>query len=166
MATQVFDSKTVSRIVRVGLRQSLRQIQYWDEQGFIRPSVRLAGGRGTKRLYSYSDLVQLKVVKDLQDHGLSLQKIRRCLHYLKRYFPDRARPLGSLRYLTDGDKLFVLTNDKSRILDVMNRQFVFSLGIGHLVRELDGEVKRLSGGRQRRAVRLPRRVDDGGAASA
>jgi DNA-binding transcriptional MerR regulator len=41
-----YDSKTASRIVGV----SLRQIQYWDEQNFIRPSVKLAGGRGTKRL--------------------------------------------------------------------------------------------------------------------
>ena len=162
MDTEGFDSKTVSRIIGV----SLRQIQYWDERGFIRPSVRLAEGRGTKRLYSYADLVQLKLVKYLQSHGLSLQKIRRCLHYLKRYFGEMARPLGSLRCLTDGDKLFVLTSDKNRILDVMNRQFVFSLGIGHLVRELDGEVKRLGGRRQPRAVRLQRRVEDKGAASA
>ena len=120
-----FDSKTVSRIVGV----SLRQIQYWDEQGFIRPSVKTAEGRGTKRLYSFSDLVQLKVVKDLADHGLSLQKIRRCLRHLRDSFPDQTQPLQSLRYLTDGDKLFVLTSDRNKILDAMDRQFVFSLGI-------------------------------------
>lgn len=162
MKRRGFDSRTVSRVVGV----SLRQIQYWDERGFIRPSVQLAEGRGTKRLYSYSDLVQLKVVKDLQGHGLSLQKIRRCLHYLKRYFPEMARPLGSLRYLTDGDKLFVLTSDKSRILDVLNRQFVFSVGIGHLVRELDGEVKRLAGHKRRRTGRPQRRAEEEGAVSA
>lgn len=138
---ETFNSKMVSRIVGV----SLRQIQYWDEQGFIRPSVKLAEGRGTKRLYSFSDLVQLKVVKDLTDYGLSLQKIRRCLSYLKRSFPDTGRPLSSLRYLTDGEKLFVLTSDKNKILDVMDRQFVFSLGIGNLVRELNGEVRRITG---------------------
>lgn len=162
MRTEGFDSKTVSRIIGV----SLRQIQYWDEQGFIRPSVQLAEGRGTRRLYSYTDLVQLKVVKDLQGHGLSLQKIRRCLHYLRRYFPESSRSLGSLRYLTDGDKLFVLTNDKNKILDVMNRQFVFSLGLGHLVRELDGEVKRLWARGQPRPGRAARKVEGKGAASA
>ena len=41
-----YDSKTASRIAGV----SLRQLQYWDEQGFIRPSVKLAEGRGSKRL--------------------------------------------------------------------------------------------------------------------
>ena len=162
MSMEAFDSKTVSRIVGV----SLRQIQYLDEQGFIRPSIRLADGRGSRRLYSYSDLVQLKVVKDLQGHGLSLQKIRRCLHYLKRYYPEAVPPLGSLKYLTDGDKLFVLTSDKNKILDVIDRQFVFSLGIGHLVRQLDGEVRRLAGRRVRRAVRLNRRVEEKRSASA
>jgi len=150
-----FNSKMVSRIVGV----SLRQIQYWDERGFIRPSVKHAEGRGTKRLYSFSDLVQLKVVKDLTDYGLSLQKIRRCLSYLKRSFPETGRPLSSLRYLTDGEKLFVLTSDKNKILDVMDRQFVFSLGIGNLVRELNGEVRRITGNASGPAGREIRRTE-------
>ena len=78
--TEAYDSKMASRIVGV----SLRQIQYWDERGFVRPSVKPAQGRGTKRLYSFHDLVCLKVVKDLATHGISLQKIRRCLQPLKR----------------------------------------------------------------------------------
>ena len=137
----VFDSKTVSRIVGV----SLRQIQYWDERGFIRPSVKTAGGRGTKRLYSFADLVQLKVVKDLADHGLSLRKIRRCLAHFKDCLPG-GEPVGSLRYVTDGEKLFVLTSDRKKILEAMERQFVLSLGIGTLVRELGGDVRRVIGG--------------------
>jgi DNA-binding transcriptional MerR regulator len=148
-----FNSKTVSRIVGV----SLRQIQYWDERGFIRPSVKTAGGRGTKRLYSFSDLVQLKVVKDLAGHGLTLQKIRRCLRHLRDSFPGATQPLQTLRYLTDGDKLFVITSDRNKILEVMDRQFVFSLGIGNLVHELDGEVRRVAARetppRQRRTER-------------
>ena len=157
-----FDSKTVSRIVGV----SLRQIQYWDEQGFIRPSVKTAEGRGTKRLYSFSDLVQLKVVKDLAGHGLSLQKIRRCLRHLRDSFPDQTQPLQSLRYLTDGDKLFVLTSDRNKILDAMDRQFVFSLGIGNLVRELNGEVRRVTGRLGREVSRGDRRSDGKRTASA
>jgi DNA-binding transcriptional MerR regulator len=134
-----FSSKAASRIVGV----SLRQIQYWDEQGFLRPSIR-ASGKGSRRLYSYSDLVRLKVVKQLTDHGLSLQKIRRCLRHLQQAMPDKIHPSGSLRYLTDGRSLFVLTDDRQRILDALNRQFVLTLGLGDLVRELDGEVRRIS----------------------
>ncbi|MGH7774559.1 MAG: MerR family transcriptional regulator [Candidatus Binatia bacterium] len=159
---ETFNSKTVNRIVGV----SLRQIQYWDEQGFIRPSVRLAEGRGSKRLYSFSDLVQLKVVKDLTDYGLSLQKIRRCLRHLKRYSPEAVQPVHSLKYLTDGDKLFVLTSDRNKILDAMDRQFVLSLGIGNLVRELNGEVRRLKGSLGRRVAGDGRRVEGKRGASA
>lgn len=159
---KVFDSKMVSRIVGV----SLRQIQYWDERGFIRPSVKLAEGRGTKRLYSFSDLIQLRVVKDLTDHGLSLQKIRRCLHYLKRYSPEMVQPRDSLRYLTDGEKLFLLTHDRNKILNVMDRQFVFSLGIGNLVRELNGEVRRVRSRLGKRAAKAERRVESRDASSA
>jgi DNA-binding transcriptional MerR regulator len=136
-----YDSKTASRIVGV----SLRQIQYWDEQGFIRPSVKLAGGRGTKRLYSFQDLICLKVVKDLTHHGFSLQKIRRCLQPLKEYSARTSRPLESLKYLTDGEQLFVITSSREKILDAMNRQFVLSLAIGNLVRELNGDLQRSAG---------------------
>src|SRR5436309_15680856 len=137
-----YDSKTASRIVGV----SLRQIQYWDEQGFIRPSVKLAEGRGTKRLYSFQDLICLKVVKDLIHHGFNLQKIRRCLRPLKEYSARTGRPSESLKYLTDGEELFVITSDREKILDLMNRQFVFSLVIVTLEQDLNGEVERSSVG--------------------
>ncbi len=135
---EAYDSKMASRIVGV----SLRQIQYWDERGFVRPSVKPAQGRGTKRLYSFHDLVCLKVVKDLAYHGISLQKIRRCLQPLRQYAAKAEQPLDSLKYVTDGEKLFVITNDRKKILDAMERHFVLSLGIGNLVQELNGEVWR------------------------
>ncbi len=133
-----YDSKTASSIVGV----SLRQLQYWDERDFIRPSVKLADGRGTKRLYSFQDLICLKVIKALAYHGFTLQKIRRCLKPLKDNSAHTERPAESLKYLTDGEELFVITNDRRKILDAIERQFVVSLGIGSLVRELDGRVKR------------------------
>jgi DNA-binding transcriptional MerR regulator len=147
-----YDSKTASRIVGV----SLRQLQYWDEQDFIRPSVKLAEGRGTKRLYSFHDLVCLKVVQDLARRGFSLQMIRRCLRPLKENAARTMRGAESLRYLTDGEELFVLTDDRQKIIEAMERQFVLSLGIGSLVRNLDRETKRvvLAAPRQNRRPRL------------
>jgi DNA-binding transcriptional MerR regulator len=142
-----YNSKMASRIVGV----SLRQIQYWDEQGFIRPSVKPAEGRGTKRLYSFHDLICLKVVKDLAHHGWSLHKIRRCVRPLREYASAAAQPPESLKYLTDGEKLFMITSDREEIFSAMENQFVLSLGIGSLVRELSGAVRRaaLNGDRKR-----------------
>jgi DNA-binding transcriptional MerR regulator len=152
---ETYNSKMASRIVGV----SLRQIQYWDEQGFIRPSVKLAEGRGTKRLYSFRDLVCLKVVKDLTQRGLSLQKIRRCLRPLKRYSARADRSIESLKYLTDGDKLFMFTSDREKILDAMDREFVLSVGIGSLMQQLNGDVRRVSAGLPERGSKSVRRLE-------
>ena len=144
---ETYDSKTASRIVGV----SLRQLQYWDEQDFIRPSIKLAEGRGTRRLYSFNDLICLKVVKHLARHGFSLQKIRRCVAPLKKNFIQTERPAESLRYLTDGEDLFVITSDRQKILKAMEWQFVLSLGIGNLVRELDRQTRRAGSALSRKA---------------
>ncbi len=156
---EAFDSKSASRIAGV----SLRQIQYWDERGFIRPSVKLADGRGSKRLYSFSDLVQLRVVKNLSQHGLSLKKVRRCIAYLKRSVAGSSSFTDSLRYLTDGEEIFLLTSDKNKILHAMDRDFVFSLKIGNLARQVHGEVSRMKM-RPARAGKLqgvPRKPENG-----
>ncbi len=75
-----YDSKMASRIVGVSLRQTpiLGRARISSAVG---ASWRTAGA--PKRLYSFHDLVCLKVVKDLARHGFSLQKIRRCLQPLK-----------------------------------------------------------------------------------
>jgi DNA-binding transcriptional MerR regulator len=120
----------------------------------------LAEGRGTKRLYSFHDLICLKVVKDLAHHGFSLQKIRRCLKPLKDNSFHTERPAQSLKYLTDGEELFVITNDRRKILDAIERQFVVSLGLGSLVRELDGQVKRAALDLVRKRSRPARKVEE------
>ena len=158
----VYNSKLASRIVGV----SLRQIQYWDEQGFIRPSVKLAGGRGTKRLYSFHDLICLKVVKDLTHHGFSLQKVKRCLRALRDHSADSTEVSASLKYLTDGEQLFMITSDREKILAAMERHFVLSLGIGNLMREVSGAVAQVAGARERQRAGVLRRLAEKRAGSA
>jgi len=135
-----FNTKTVIRIT--GLTQ--RQIDYWDRTHFIKPSVKEASGYGTARLYSFIDLVQLKVARMLIDKGISLQKIRKSINYLKKNFPDIEKPLAQTRFITDGETLFVLTDNKKKILDTLSKgQMVFALAIGELIEELTGEVQKL-----------------------
>jgi predicted RNase H-like HicB family nuclease len=135
-----FITKTVIRIT--GLTQ--RQIDYWDRTHFIKPSVKEASGYGTARLYSFIDLVQLKVARMLIDKGISLQKIRKSINYLKKNFPNIEKPLAQMRFITDGETLFVLTDNKKKILDTLSKgQMVFALAIGELIEELTGEVQKL-----------------------
>src|ERR687895_188212 len=69
----------VCRVVGI----TYRQLDYWARTGLVTPSIRDAGGSGTQRLYSFQDLLQLRVIKKLLDTGISLQQIRRAVEYLK-----------------------------------------------------------------------------------
>ncbi len=135
-----FNTKTASAIV--GLTK--RQIDYWDKTHFIKPSVHEAAGSGSTRLYSFTDLIQMKVAKNLKDNGITLQKMRKSLIYLRKNMPDIEKPLADLRFLTDGNTIFVLTRKSSEILDTLrNGQLVFAVALGNLIEELKGEVNHL-----------------------
>lgn len=140
-----FNTMTVIKLI--GL--TMRQIDYWDRTHFIKPSIKEASGYGTTRLYSFSDLVQLKVAKTLIDKGVTLQKIRKAITYLKKNFPDVEKPLAEMKFLTDGETIFVLTDKKRIILGTLSRgQMVLAFAIGEIIEELKGEVKKI--GQERR----------------
>src|SRR5580698_4759788 len=60
-----------------------RQLDYWARTGLLRPSIADARGSGTQRLYAYTDVVELKVIKQLLDAGISLQRARRAVECLR-----------------------------------------------------------------------------------
>jgi len=133
-----FNTKTVSKLIGI----TNRQVDYWDKTHFIKPSAQEATGYGSTRLYSFADLIRLKVAKTLREKGISLQKIRKSLSYLKTHMPDVEYPLSDLKFLTDGETIFVLTKDSQEIVDTLkNGQLIFSVSLGIIVDELRGEVK-------------------------
>jgi len=135
----IFGKKAVIALTGV----SGRQVEHWATTGVVRPSIP-AAGKGTRRGYSFKDLVALRVAKRLKDEGISLQKIRKALAYLRKNFPEKKEPLAELRLLTDGRDLFVLTDDPNVALNALKRQFVFSLALGEIIAGLQGELKKLA----------------------
>jgi DNA-binding transcriptional MerR regulator len=132
-----YTSKTVSAVT--GL--SIRQIDYWDRTHFIKPSVREASGYGSLRLYSFNDLVQLRVARTIIDMGVSLQKMRKSIIYLKKHMPEIKKPLLELRFLTDGQTIFVLTGNEKKIIDTLKSgQLVFSVALGKIVEDIKGNM--------------------------
>lgn len=110
-------------------------LHYWDKTNLIKPSLRPAGGKGSRRLYSFQDLVQILVVSRLsRDMGLPLQRVRKCLAFLERTFPHLEAPLAEATLLTDGDTIFVVTDDPHKALDTLREQFVWSLPLGAILR--------------------------------
>jgi DNA-binding transcriptional MerR regulator len=112
----------------------LSALHYWDRTGLIKPSLRPAAGRGSKRLYSFRDLVQLLVVSRLRKVGISLQRTRKCLAYLRAHFPAVAAPLAELSLITDGDTIFMLTGDREQLLDLIREQVVWSVPVSDLTK--------------------------------
>ena len=136
-----FNSNTVSRIL--GL--PLRVIDYWDRTNFIKPSVHEASGYGSMRLYSFTDLIQFRVAKFLRGQGLSLQKIRKSLNFLRKHLPEIENPLAQLRFLTDGETIFVLTNKNREIIDTLKKgQCLFAIAIGELINDLKGKTSKIT----------------------
>ena len=136
-----FNAKMACRIT--GL--SYRQIDHWDRSHFIKPSLQEARGTGSARLYTFVDLIQLRVARTLREKGMSLQNIRRCVTYLKKHVPEVEKPLVQFRLLTDGESIFVLTKDPKVMVDTLREgQLVFSLALGEIVEEVRGKVAELS----------------------
>ncbi len=139
--TNSFSSKTVSRIIGI----PTRVIDYWDRTNFIKPSISEASGYGSVRLYSFTDLIQFKVAKFLRDRGLSLQKIRKSLNYLRKHLPEVEKPLAQLRFLTDGETIFVLTNKDREMIDTLKKgQYVLAIAIEELINDLRGKTSKIA----------------------
>lgn len=92
-----------SRAVRTLTRLTARQLQYWDETGFLRPSISTRKGRGTLRLYSFQDLVALKVAAELRG-TLPLQTLRRLVAHFQKL--DYKRPLAEVHFWVEPGKVY------------------------------------------------------------
>ncbi len=91
-----------------------RQLDYWARTGLLHPSITAAHGSGSQRRYSYTDLVQLKVIKRLLDAGVSLQTARKAIDCLRSGGDD----LTSANLVTD-DRGSVLAYSGEEIIDLL-----------------------------------------------
>jgi DNA-binding transcriptional MerR regulator len=117
------------------------QLRYWDKIGLVKPTVQETGGRpGVRRMYSFRDLVALKVVKSLLDGGMSLQRVRRAYEYLRNN-ASLDEQLSSVKLVTDGKSIFKVTKDDGEILDMLRQgQMAFFIAIDKLAVEVEGGV--------------------------
>ncbi len=137
-----------------------RQVDYWDRISLINPSVQPAAGVGTVRRYGYREVVQFRVVRALQDAGISLQKVRKSVDWLCKHLPDVEKPLAELRFITDGENVFTIAEDAEALMDVLKNPGQFALMViplGRMLEELKGDVERLAQDRERR-VRVNQRL--------
>ena len=123
---------------------SYRQLDYWARTGLVVPSVRDASGSGTQRLYSFRDILVLKVVKRLLDTGVSLQNIRVAVNHLRERGVD---DLAQITLMSDGATVYECTSADEVIDLVQGGQGVFGIAVGRVVREVEGSLATLPGER-------------------
>jgi DNA-binding transcriptional MerR regulator len=117
-----------------------RQLDYWARTGLVEPSVRPATGSGTQRLYSFRDLLMLKVVKRLLDTGVSLQQIRAAVNVLRE---RGVEDLAQITLMSDGASVYECTSDDD-VIDLINGgQGVFGISVGRVWREVEGTLASL-----------------------
>jgi DNA-binding transcriptional MerR regulator len=119
-----------------------RQLDYWARTDLVRPTLQDAAGSGTQRLYSYRDLVELKVVKSLLDAGVSLQTARKAIDYLRSHLGE---DLASANLVIDGAKSVLAISD-SQIVDLVRQgQGVLNIvPLARVVDSLDAEILALA----------------------
>lgn len=114
-------------MARAALGVSQRCLDYWEERGVIQASFVASSGKGSQRLYSFHDLVQISVVKELRDAGLSLQKIRKAIKVLRKKLKHEGVLLKE-RFYTDGQTLHRITDDPRFLEDTLDQgQLVMSV---------------------------------------
>jgi DNA-binding transcriptional MerR regulator len=113
-----------------------RQLDYWTRTGLVQASVREAGGSGTQRLYSFTDVLELKAIKKMEDMGVSLQKIRKAVQSLHELLDKSPR---SVTLASDGNTLYAV--DEGQIIDLVRKgQAAFFIPLGELRTELEEAV--------------------------
>ncbi len=117
-----------------------RQLDYWARTGLVEPTVRGARGSGSQRLYSFRDILLLKVIKRLLDAGISLQQIRTAVQFLRERGTD---DLTRVTLMSDGASVYECTSNDEVIDLLQGGQGVFGIAIGGVWREIEGTLAEL-----------------------
>jgi DNA-binding transcriptional MerR regulator len=119
---------------------SYRQLDYWARTSLVEPSVRPAQGSGSQRLYSFRDILVLRVVKRLLDTGISLQQIRAAVTYLRDH---GAANLAQVTLMSDGVSVYACTSPDEVVDLLQGGQGVFGIALGRVWQEVEGSLAML-----------------------
>ena len=117
-----------------------RQLDYWARTGLVDPTVRSATGSGTQRLYSFRDILLLKIIKRLLDAGVSLQQIRVAIDHLRERGTD---DLTQVTLMSDGASVYECRSADEVIDLLQGGQGVFGIAIGGVWKEIEGSLHSL-----------------------
>jgi DNA-binding transcriptional MerR regulator len=120
VAKQSFSGGQAAQIVGI----TYRQLDYWARTNLIRPSLSDAKGSGSRRVYEYRDLLELKVIKQLLDAGIRLESVREVFNYLRSHVDTDIAAAhivisGKAVVLCQGDQLVDVVRNGQGVLNVL-----------------------------------------------
>jgi DNA-binding transcriptional MerR regulator len=120
MAKQSFSGSQAAQIAGI----TYRQLDYWARTNLIRPSLTDAKGSGSRRIYEYRDLLELKVIKQLLDAGIKLESVREVFNYLRSHVDTEIAAAhivisGKAVVLCQGDQLVDVVRNGQGVLNVL-----------------------------------------------
>ncbi len=116
-----------------------RQLDYWARTDLVRPSIAAATGSGSVRLYSFRDILVLRVVKRLLDAGISLVNIRTAVAALR---TRGVMDLSTLTLVSDGVGIYECTTANEMVDLLSGGQGVFGIAIGAALPDLREDIRR------------------------
>ena len=131
---QGYSAKLTADVVGI----TYRQLDYWARTGLIAPSLVEATGSGSRRLYSYDDLVRLKVIKRLLDNGIKLEKVRAIFDYVRN---ELGQDISSANLVIDGASAAIVRSQDDLIDALQRGQGV--LPLSSIGREVDAAIVEL-----------------------
>lgn len=140
-----FSGKEAAQIVGI----TYRQLDYWARTNLVRPSACDAQGSGSRRVYTYRDLLELRVIKNLLDAGIKLESVREVFDYMRRHVDT---DISAAHIVINGQSVVLCQGDQ--LIDVMREgQGVLNvLPLAGVKADVDREVSRLGNGQQRLAI--------------
>ena len=125
-----------------------RQLEYWARTNLIRPSAGDAKGSGTRRSYVYSDLLELKVIKNLLDAGIKLESVREVFTYLRNHVDTEIAAAhivisGKAVVFCQGDQLVDVLRNGQGVLNVLPLAAVKS-DVDAMISSIDSQTPKLT----------------------
>jgi DNA-binding transcriptional MerR regulator len=112
------------------------QLVYWDRTGLVKPSVRAASGRGSRRRYSVEDIFELKILMKLLDSSVSLQRIRSSFRFIR----GQSRALSSFVVLSDGKTVYFYEDYNTLVDTLKEGQTVLRVAVQDLIAEVQAKL--------------------------
>lgn len=127
-----------------GVKLDFDRLYYYEHIGLIIPSIRRGQGRGFPKIYSIEDFIILRWLVSLQKHGVSIQRFRSVIEFLKEKMPDAIKKPQNCVLITDGTSIKFFDKVSSQALDVLKDtgQYLLVFPVGKMIEQSEEAIKK------------------------